>query len=319
VETIDSHRPPLSICLIRHGLSTANVDEKVYLQMPDHVIPLVNPRDDPILLEAGRSLASLGMPPHDTVAWYICAFPTGIIRNTLVRYSPYLRTKQTMDIVLAAAFGDQAHLVQKKESFLLREQEFGDWNTLTEAEMEKENPRRFIALKQAKDVYNKFYFRCPNSFLRCTFAASARARAPSNSSARCAPHTAPDTPTAKAALTSHSASRCSRQSFLEVRNNTTRIFSFLFVSRTPRYYPGSKQHHVVFLHGVTQRAMRMTFFNRTVEWFEREPNPSNGSVVHMKRNIDQSDGPRWSEYYLYNGVGQFHSPAATAPADVDSD
>jgi hypothetical protein len=44
---------------------------------------------------------------------------------------------------------------------LLREQEFGDWNTLTEAEMERENPRRFIALKQAKDVYNKFYFRSP--------------------------------------------------------------------------------------------------------------------------------------------------------------
>ena len=205
VETIDSHRPPLSICLIRHGLSTANVDEKVYLQMPDHVIPLVNPRDDPILLEAGRSLASLGMPPHDTVAWY----------------SPYLRTKQTMDIVLAAAFGDQAQFVQKKESFLLREQEFGDWNTLTEVEMEKENPRRFIALKQAKDVYNKFYFRCPNSLLRCTFAAFACARAPSNSSDRLAPHTASDTPTARAAPTSHSASRCSRLSFSEVLNNTT--------------------------------------------------------------------------------------------------
>ena len=145
VETIDSHRPPICICLIRHGLSTANVDEKVYTQMPDHTIPLVNPVDDPVLIEAGRGLACLGIPPHDTVAWY----------------SPYLRTKQTMDIVLAAAFGDQAHLVQKRESFLLREQEFGDWNTLTEVEMEKENPRRFVALKQAQDVYNKFYFRSP--------------------------------------------------------------------------------------------------------------------------------------------------------------
>jgi hypothetical protein len=144
VETIDSHRPPICICLIRHGLSTANVDEKVYTQMPDHTIPLVNPVDDPVLLQAGEGLASLGIPPSDTVAWY----------------SPYLRTKQTMDTVLAAAFGDQAHLVQKRESFLLREQEFGDWNTLSEAEMEKENPRRFVALKQAKDVYNKFYFRC---------------------------------------------------------------------------------------------------------------------------------------------------------------
>ena len=88
---------------------------------------------------------------------------------------------------------------------------------------------------------------------------------------------------------------------------------------TSKFFRGSKQHHVVFLHGVTQRAMRMTFFNRTVEWFEREPNPANGSVVHMKRNIDQSDGPRWSEYYLYKGEGQFHAPAVTAPADVDSD
>ena len=143
VETIDSHRPPTCICLIRHGLSTANVDEKVYAQMPDHTIPLVNPVDDPVLIEAGKGLASLGIPPNDTVAWY----------------SPYLRTKQTMEIVLAAAFGDQAHLVQKRESFLLREQEFGDWNTLSEVEMEKENPRRFTALKQAQDVYNKFYFR----------------------------------------------------------------------------------------------------------------------------------------------------------------
>jgi hypothetical protein len=119
------------------------VDEKVYAQMPDHTIPLVNPVDDPVLIEAGKGLASLRIPPNDTVAWY----------------SPYLRTKQTMEIVLAAAFGDQAHLVQKRESFLLREQEFGDWNTLSEVEMEKENRRRFTALKQAQDVYNKFYFR----------------------------------------------------------------------------------------------------------------------------------------------------------------
>ena len=111
--------------------------------MPDHTIPLVNPENDPVLIEAGQGLASLNMPPEDTVAWY----------------SPYLRTQQTMETVLKAAFGDRAHQVQKRESFLLREQELGDWNTLSEAEMEKENPRRYIALKQAQDAYNKFYFR----------------------------------------------------------------------------------------------------------------------------------------------------------------
>ena len=59
----------LFACLIRHGLSTANVDEKVYTQMPDHTIPLVDPVADRVLMEAGKGLASLGIPPSDTVAW----------------------------------------------------------------------------------------------------------------------------------------------------------------------------------------------------------------------------------------------------------
>lgn len=90
---------------------------------------------------------------------------------------------------------------------------------------------------------------------------------------------------------------------------------------TSKFFRGARQHHIVFLHGVTQRAMRMTFFNRTVEWFEREPNPANGSVVHMKRNLDHVDRPRWCEYYLYNGLGQFRSqsPSECNDAGVDSD
>ena len=90
---------------------------------------------------------------------------------------------------------------------------------------------------------------------------------------------------------------------------------------TSKFFRGAKQHHLVFLHGVTQRALRMTFFNRTVEWFEREPNPANGSVVHMKRNLEQAEGPRWSEYYLYEGQGHFEcpTPLAASKDEVDSD
>ena len=67
--------------------------------------------------------------------------------------------------------------------------------------------------------------------------------------------------------------------------------------------------------------MRMTFFNRSVEWFERESNPPNGSVVHMQRNLENVDGPRWCEYYLYNGQGKFHQQAPPEENDdgVDSD
>ncbi len=60
----------------------------------------------------------------------------------------------------------------------------------------------------------------------------------------------------------------------------------------------------------------MTFFNRSVEWFEREPNPSNGSVVHMKRTLVKAEGPRWSEKYLYDGHGPFQ---AHAESDDDGD
>ena len=179
---------------MRHGLSTANVDEKVYTQMPDHTIPLVNPDNDPALIEAGQGLASLSMPPDDTVAWY----------------SPYLRTQQTMETVLKVAFGDRAHQVQKRESFLLREQEFGDWNTLSEADMEKENPRRFIALKQAQDAYNKFYFRSGSKLFV--------------SALRLARHARAGIPTERAAPMSRSASRSSPPSFSVVRGSTTLCF-----------------------------------------------------------------------------------------------
>ena len=60
---------------------------------------------------------------------------------------------------------------------------------------------------------------------------------------------------------------------------------------------GFRQHHIVFLHGVTQRAMRCSLANLTVDWFESEPNPPNGSVLVMRRSSDRDSGQRWSEQW----------------------
>ena len=60
---------------------------------------------------------------------------------------------------------------------------------------------------------------------------------------------------------------------------------------------GFRQHHIVFLHGVTQRAMRFALANLPVSWFESEPNPPNGSVLLMKRNSEKDSGQRWSEQW----------------------
>jgi len=51
---------------------------------------------------------------------------------------------------------------------------------------------------------------------------------------------------------------------------------------------------VIFLHGVTQRAFRMAWLNHSVDWFEEEPNPPNGSVLLIRRGEDR----RWLERYL---------------------
>ena len=54
------------------------------------------------------------------------------------------------------------------------------------------------------------------------------------------------------------------------------------------------RHHVLFLHGVTQRAFRMAWFNHSVEWFEDEPNPANATVLVIARGPDG----RWAERYI---------------------
>ena len=62
----------------------------------------------------------------------------------------------------------------------------------------------------------------------------------------------------------------------------------IFVGKVHRSrYP----HHIVFLHGVTQRAFRMTWLDRTPEWFEDEPNPENASVVLLERDAHG----RWAD------------------------
>jgi broad specificity phosphatase PhoE len=70
---------------------------------------------------------------------------------------------------------------------------------------------------------------------------------------------------------------------------TQRISIFIGKLHRTRY-----AHHIVFLHGVTQRAFRMAWLNLSVDWFEEEPNPPNASVLLLYRGEDR----RWTERYL---------------------
>ncbi len=217
-----------TILLIRHARSVANDDPSVYRTTPDHAISLSRPSDDEGALLAGRAVRQLGLLPTEVTSW--C--------------STYLRCQQTEALVLGEAFGATASVVRRRMSFLLREQEFGDWDSMTEEEIARADPLRFARRKLLSDALGRFYFRYPGGESRADV--------------------------------------------------TQRMVVFL-----GKIHRTSHRHHIVFLHGVTQRAFRMSWMDRSVEWFEAEPNPGNASVLLLERTQDRDEhAPRWRERRL---------------------
>lgn len=212
------------IFLIRHATSTANLDPLVYQHTMDHVIPLARPNDDPRAQSAADAVRAAGLPPEDTCVW--C--------------STYVRCRQTESLVVNAAFGEEHLKLRRRISFLLREQEFGDWDGLSDEEIAARFPYHWEKKKRLGDQQGRFYFRFPNG-----------------------------------------------ESRADVVQRVTILLGKLHRSRY--------QHHLVFLHGVTQRAFRMAWFDRGPEWFEAEPNPTTASVLAIRRG----EGGRWEEEYLY--------------------
>jgi broad specificity phosphatase PhoE len=211
------------ILLIRHATSMANLDPTLYLRLPDHVIPLAAPQDDARALAAARVLQDLALPLEDTCSWT----------------STYLRCQQTEALVTRHTFGEEAGKLRRRESFLLREQEFGDWDGLSDEEIAARYPEQWEKRRRMTDRQGRFYFRFPNGESRADV--------------------------------------------------VQRINTFLSKMHRSHY-----RQHLVFLHGVTQRALRMAWFDRAPDWFETEPNPPNASVLMIARD----EGGRWSERYL---------------------
>ena len=211
-----------TVILIRHDMSAANVDPSVYKKQPDHAIPLADP-ESPRLKRAGELLRGLALLPERTCSW--C--------------STYVRCKQTEEAVLRHAFEAALDRVRRRETFLLREQEFGDWDSLTDEEAQRLLPASWARRQMMTDNLGRFYFRYPNG-----------------------------------------------ESRADVVQRTMVFFGKLHRS--------DYAVHLVFLHGVTQRAFRMAWMNLPVDWFEEEPNPPNASVLLIQRDASGA----WRDRYL---------------------
>ena len=210
------------VVLVRHDVSAANVDPSVYKREPDHAIPLAEP-DSPRLRRAGELIRGLGLDPERTVSW--C--------------STYVRCCQSEDAILRHAFAADLPRVRRRETFLLREQDFGDWDSLTDEEARVQHPALWEKRRRLTDNYGKFYFRYPNGE--------------------------------------------SRADVVE------RVMVFF-----GKLHRSDYRFHLVFLHGVTQRAFRMAWMNLPVDWFEDEPNPPNASVLVIQRDAQGV----WRDRYL---------------------
>ena len=212
------------IFLIRHATSTANLDPLVYQHTVDHVIPLARPNDDPRARAAAEAMVPVRPPLDDTCVWS----------------STYLRCRQTEALVTAALYGADHPRIEQRISFLLREQEFGDWDGLTDEQIATQHPYHWDKKRRLGDQQGRFYFRFPNG-----------------------------------------------ESRADVVQRVTLLLGKIHRSR---YH-----NHIVFLHGVTQRAFRMAWFDRGPEWFEAEPNPTTASVLSIQRDAKGE----WQEEYLY--------------------
>ncbi len=153
----------LTIHLVRHGESEANVDRTANIRMPDHRIPLSGPGEAQAV-GAGRALAgilaAMGADP-DTVAAYV---------------SPYRRTRDTWSrmrhgIMDAEPDGRLAEGIGAAvESIHLRELEFGLFDGIADAELPREFPREHAHYEKHRAFEGEFYARMPSGESRCDVA-----------------------------------------------------------------------------------------------------------------------------------------------------
>ncbi|MDR2675738.1 MAG: histidine phosphatase family protein [Opitutaceae bacterium] len=136
---------PNHIFLIRHGESQANVDPSVYETTPDHKIELTG-LGQKQAVQAGQRLRNI------------------IKGKTAIYCSPFQRTRQTLEYLLAGFGSAKKQITRIREDPRLREQEWGHLRLLAEiGRIEKE-----------RHAFGTFYYRIPDGesgadvYDRCT-------------------------------------------------------------------------------------------------------------------------------------------------------
>lgn len=122
---------PRRIILVRHGQSEGNKDSRAYEDIPDNQIQLTD----------------LGLLQGEAAGAQIRT----LVGNGTVRffYSPYMRTRQTLQCVLKAFEGQQVEMCAEPR---LREQDFGNF----------QDAEQMAKVYEERQKFGRFYYRFPN-------------------------------------------------------------------------------------------------------------------------------------------------------------
>jgi broad specificity phosphatase PhoE len=150
---------PISIYLIRHGESEANLNKSVNAIKADHPVEL-SPRGQDQAVEAGTRLAAILTEPikeGEVIAAYV---------------SPYNRTRQTWNNVklgLREVLG-ALPAIRERESIYLRELEFGLFDGIADEELSSLFPLEYPHYNKLKQAGGEYYARMPCGESRCDVA-----------------------------------------------------------------------------------------------------------------------------------------------------
>jgi broad specificity phosphatase PhoE len=144
---------PQEIWLVRHGQSAGNVARDEAEAAAGLLIQIAE-RDVDV------PLSELGVRQSQALANWFAALPDQQRPNVLL-HSPYLRARQTAELVMAGLDRDELLAVQVDER--LREKEFGILDRLTTHGIQHKYPE----LHEQRQHVGKFYFRPPGGESWC--------------------------------------------------------------------------------------------------------------------------------------------------------
>lgn len=149
----------VTLYLVRHGQSEANLDKAINVRVADHAIKL-SPEGENQASAAGRALNRMfeNIEPTEIVRFY---------------HSPYLRAVQTAELALSNICCDRINGGQGialEESIFLRELEFGLFDGVEDHELPNRFPVEHALYEKQKSFGGEFYARMPLGESRCDVA-----------------------------------------------------------------------------------------------------------------------------------------------------